>query len=418
MDNRQLTPSIVGPVAEAARPAGLVAAVAPANQEFDDRAALSAWLAIFDIKSPATAASYRSQTRKFSMFLNLLHPERPSNRQLQLASEQDVAAYEAALIHRAHSSVGMPVLRLSADQMLQYQLRRQPFENPLKRSSANQAIAVIHAMYDFMRTPNAAMRQPYVVFNPARRVLKAGNRTPRKIDRILPLEAVQAMREYLLQTIKIAQATDELKAWRQAERKLWMHTLLFGLWSRREETVNLNMGDFTQADGRSWKVRLLRKGQQEQEIVVPNWVIEGLRRYRTSMGMPPQWAPGETTPALLDVRHEPGRLARPLSAHTLYMQMKELAKDTADEIRAGIMLQELEQPEREHIINTLERCSPHWFRHTGPTIAINNGKMSLTDASSFLGHKTTATTTMMYHHADDKQTRDGLEEMGRMIGAG
>lgn len=409
------SPTEIIPLPATAHP-GLVRNPVHGAHDLDDHAALTTWLAIFRIKSTATEKSYRSQTSKFRMFLHLLHPERPANRQLQLATEQDVAMYEAALLHRAHNGLTLPGLILSEEQMQLFQLRRQPFAQPLKRSSANQAIAVIHAMYDFMCVPNAAMPQPYVQFNPARRVLKASSRTPRKIDRVLPIEALEAMRQNLLATIATARAAHDEVVFRHAERGLWMMTLLFGLWGRREETVKLTMGDFVQGPDRKWSVRLLRKGQREQDIAVPDWVIEGLRRYRTSLGLPTDWPRGDTTPVLLDVRHTRGRLARHLSAHTLYTQIKEIALEAAQEVAEGVLLPDLNDQDRQRIIDQLKNCSPHWFRHTGPTIAINNGMMTLPDASNLLGHASTATTSMMYHHADEQKTRSGLEQMGRALG--
>jgi integrase len=99
------------------------------------------------------------------------------------------------------------------------------------------------------------------------------------------------------------------------------------------------------------------------------------------------------------------------------LQIKALAYATANEIDASMLLEDITSEDRERIAGTLRRCSPHWFRHTGPTIAINTGLMSLTNASQLLGHTSTATTTAMYHHADEKQTREGMEAMGRMIGS-
>lgn len=383
----------------------------------DDNSVLQAWLAVFEMKSPQTANSYRSQSNKFRMFLQLLHPQRPQNFQLKLATEMDVAAYEAALSHQTRANLTLPSLRLTQDQLQHFGWARQPFASPLKRSSVNQAVAVLHAMFDYFRTPNAGMREPYVVVNPARRVVKAGNRKPTKIDRVLPKDALRAMNTYLVTGIENAQAHNDLSAVRRMERQLWMLSLLFGLWARREEVVKLSMGDFFQAYDGTWYVKLQRKGSHEQDVPVPDWVMHRLGRYRKSMNLPAQHAPGEPLPAVLDVRYTEFSLARRISAHTLYMQIKDLAACTADELSAGQLLAEMAAEERKRIASILQRCSPHWFRHTGPTIAINSGAMTLPDASHLLGHQSTATTSLMYHHADEAKTRAGMEELG-LIWAG
>jgi len=392
--------------------AGLALSGQPVGAADDDNSVLRAWLAVFEMKSQQTASSYRSQSNKFRMFLQLLHPQRPQSFQLKLATEMDVAAYEAALSHQTRGNLTLPSLRLSPDQLMAYGWTRQPFARPLKKSSVNQAIAVLHAMYDYLRTPNAGMLEPYVVVNPARRVVKAGNRKPTKIDRVLPKAALLAMNSYLLASIANAQSQNDLSAVRRMERQLWMLSLLFGLWARREEVVKLSMGDFFQAYDGTWFVKLQRKGGHEQDVPVPDWVMQRLGRYRKSMNLPAQHAPGEPLPAVLDVRYTELSRARRISAHTLYMQIKDLAISTADELSAGRLLADLAADERSRLSNILQRCSPHWFRHTGPTIAINTGAMTLPDASHLLGHQSTATTSLMYHHADEANTRAGMQELG------
>jgi integrase len=381
----------------------------------DDDAALTAWLSVFMLSRRTTARSYRSQSKKFRLFLSLLHPDRPPQHQLKLATELDVVAYEAALSHRSQAGLNVAALRLAPEQMQRFHLTRQPFVAPLKRSSVNQALAVIHAMYDFLRQPNAAMPEPYVTVNPCRRVLKAGSRTPQKIDRVLPAEAIKAMQDYLTAAIEESQKQSDQEALRHLRRQQWILALLFGLWARRDEICKLKMGDFLQQADGSWRVRLQRKGGSEQSIPVPSWILEHLKRYRSSVELPDRWSPDDSMPALLDVRSRSASSRRGVSAHTLYVQVKALAWSTANEIEAKMLLHDASLEDRERVIYALRRCSPHWFRHTGPTMAINAGHMSLTNASALLGHASIATTTAMYHHADEQQTRQGMESLGRLI---
>jgi integrase/recombinase XerD len=384
----------------------------------DDDAAIATWLSVFQAKNTRTVHSYRSQSTKWRRFLELLHPERPNQYQIKLATEQDAIAYELALSHRTPEGKPQPTSNaflLTPDQLQAHGWKKQPFAQPLKRSSVNQALAVVHAMYDYLREPNAAMTEAYVAVNPLRRVLKSGIRTPRKTERILPQAAVQSMNIYVLRGIETARALGDEATTRLMERRLWMLTLLFGLWTRREEITRLEMGSFCRSPNRQWQVRLHRKGDREHMLAVPDWVIAGLRRYRASIGLPEQWLSGDTTPALLDLRFKGLPCHKKLSAHTLYIQIKNLASETAIEIESGRLLQELGDEEKGEIVGALQRCSPHWFRHTGPSLAINSGTMTLAQAAEVLDHKSTSTTWSMYYHGDDNQTRAGLEKMAQFM---
>lgn len=398
------------------RNSGEITETRPTDLRFGDDEALRLWVSIFDHKSPATARHYRTQSGKFRLFLRLLHPEWSANCHLQMARESDVAMYEQALGLKAGRNGVRPNLRLSPDELSLHGLQDQPFETALKQSSINQALSVLNAMYEFFRTPNGVMVEPYVTVNPVKRVRKSSTRTVTQTDRHIPLEGIQAMNSYALSAIEQAKMTGDTAAVLNYERKLWIFTLLFGLWGRRDEVSKLSMGDFRQLYDQEWKATLQRKGGKIEEIPVAKWVITALRRYRASLGLPAAWQAGDMTPAVTGVRQvaTKGRQisTQHVNAQTLYVQVRLLACETADEIGLGRLLPDLEQEQREMLIERLKRCSPHWFRHTGPTIAINSGAMSVENASKMLGHSSLATTTQMYYHADDKKTRAGLDSLG------
>lgn len=381
-----------------------------------DTEVLRKWLSVFDIKSPATARHYRTQTSKYRMFLQLLHPDWPTDSHLRLATEQDVTLYELALSRKVKpNGPPPPDLRLNDEEMRYYGLTKQPFVKALKKSSVNQSLTVLNALYEYLITPNEGMKQQYVTFNPLKRVRKSENRASNQVDRVIPLEGIQAMHYYVNIAIECAKEARDSKAVIGYERKLWMFTLLFGLWGRREELCQLSMGDFHQTHKTMWKVKLLRKGNFNTKIPAANWVIAGLRRYRASVGLPAAWADGDTTPAILGIRTQSGRAGlKHISAQTIYTEIKALADETATELEAG-MMSALSPEVRKMLITRLKICSPHWFRHSGPTIAINSGAISIENASKFLGHSSVAVTSGMYYHADENQTQDGMNALGETL---
>ena len=402
------------------------------NQQFDDARALQTWLSIFDHKNRATARHYRTQVGKFMLFLRLVHPDWDPSYCLKLATEQDVAAFEMALSHKAPATGprgSQANYRLTQAQLEAEGLSSQPFAKSLAKSSISQALSVLNAMYEFLRQPNGAMTEPYVTINPVKRVRKSATRNVAQTDRHIPLDGVQAMHACILSVIEHARASGDQTAVQRYERKLWIFALLFGLWGRREEISKLSMGDFVQQHDGAWRANLSRKGGKEESLPVAGWVMDSLRRYRTSLGLPRAWAPNDGSPAIGRIRSRPEPALRtslaaslaPLDAHqhitdqVLYLEVKSLANETADEVALGMLLPDIEPERREMLVERLRRCSPHWFRHTGPTIAINNGSMTIEHASKMLGHSNLATTSQMYYHADDGKTRSGLDSLGSLL---
>jgi integrase len=386
------------------------------SQPFGDTQALGLWLSIFDLKSPSTARHYRTQTAKFRLFLQLLHPDWASNTHIQQASEEDVALYEHALGLKELPNGSAPNLLLSGTELTQLGIVDQPFAKALKESSINQALSVLNALYEYLRTPNGVMVTPYVVVNPVKRVRKRINRSVAQTDRSIPIEGIQAMNTYMHTVIARAESIGDKVTAANYERKLWIFTLLFGLWGRREELSKLSMKDFKQKSSKEWEVSLLRKGGKREDQPVANWVIAGLRRYRKSVGLLSNWALDDPLPSILGIRTRMGRAgAKHVSPQVLYLEIVALAKETAHEISSGNLLPAVDHEERVFLSEKLGRCSPHWFRHSGPTISINDGSISLQLASKILGHSSVATTSQMYFHADKNKMRQGLDALGSKL---
>jgi integrase len=269
---------------------------------------------------------------------------------------------------------------------------------------------VLNAMYEFLKVPSGAMPMPLVRLNPVRRVRKSASRIQMQTDRHLPLDAIQAMHGYVQVSIDGATAQGDVPGAMKFERRLWLFTLLFGLWGRRQELCNLCFGDFIQQQhDASWRVTLHRKGGKEQQLPVPEWVMRNLLRYRHCIGLSSTWIPNDSTPAISPIKSS-GRAG--ISPETMYAEIRALAAETASELLAGRLIETLTPERGEMLAGLLVRCSPHWFRHSGPTIAINTGVMSMGNASKMLGHASQATTYQMYYHADDNETRSALDGLG------
>jgi integrase len=206
----------------------------------------------------------------------------------------------------------------------------------------------------------------------------------------------------------------------RAERTRWILILLFVAWLRRDELARLRMKDFRQEhlEGK-WTLQTLGKGNKPRTIPLPQLIIAALVRYREAMGLPALPAPDDPLPAVLPIprgRAEGCTQATPLSVDVIYTAVKSIARKAADTLEASDP-EEAKRPgsDLSMTIRTLRSLSPHWFRHSGATTALNRG-MPLQEASKLLGHASPATTANMYHHLDDEAVRDRLEAtFGRVI---
>lgn len=410
----------------------------------DDLSQLQHWLAGFGHKSLNTFRSYRTEAMRFRLFLKCMYPERlgtEAERYLMRdATETDVMLYEAVLAQSSYAGAAAPRVSPATELLSSLQLEsalvsgpfhrtkarealpKNPFARASSQSSINLSLTILRAMYEAWREPPAQHMQPYVMFNPASRPSKQMPRAAVQSDRHIPKEVLTAMAQHNLRALEEAHADAHLfpdSASHRArvdklERRQWIFTVLFGLWVRRQEAVSLKMNSFSQDFNGDWSVTVFRKGRKEQSIPISEWVLGGLKRYRQHLGFEATPKANDTRPAILRLE---GRetTERNLTAETLYLEIKQLATEVSDEIALGRLMPDVTPAQREQAVTMLKSFSPHWFRHTGATLSINSGAMSLENASKFLGHSSVSITAAIYHHQDDAALRSGIDALSHLV---
>lgn len=421
--------------------------------EMNDEQALAGWLGFVSLRNQQTYRSYRAEVTRFRVFLEQVHLTPAQQAQshgaeflLRDATELDVLHYEAHLLGRYRTGASAPALRVRREILNRHGRAEQPFlkaakaapasqaqfqiDEPLqlKASSANQALSILHALYEYFIRPDPRTKASYVGANPVKRIKTSMNRSQRQTNRNFPIEAITAMMQTLSLASKArpseqAVGTSTLTYELQIARQRWIVALLFGLWGRRAEIAGLRMCDFSY-DGVRWTVRVSRKGGKEQSLPAASWVIKELMRYRESLGLSALPHRDDLSPAIgrlrrrecRDGRESAGIAARgeqaTISADTVYREVTACAHRAAKAINDGLVLCDLDTVERQRVAGLLVEITPHWFRHSGASMAINNGVMSLENASKMLGHSSTTITAEMYYHPDQGQIEEGMQQLG------
>ena len=118
------------------------------------------------------------------------------------------------------------------------------------------------------------------------------------------------------------------------------------------------MGSF-EASPDGWNLRLVGKGNKKAKIVVTKKLINELRIYRESLGLPPLPSPGEARPAILAVTGKD----KGLTNQAIYLLCKVIFDQAANRM-------ETDDPAA---AARLRQATPHWMRHTGVTHAMESG---------------------------------------------
>ena len=169
-----------------------------------------------------------------------------------------------------------------------------------------------------------------------------------KIRRLSPLQW-----DYVIETAELLAKDDP----QVHERTLFVLTALFGMYLRISELVETprwqpQMGHFQMDQEENWWFITVGKGNKEREVSVSDAMLEALKRYRLSRGLPPLPAPGESTPLIHKTRGKGGitstRQIRGIVQHCFTRTAAKMKEEGFSE-----------EADR------LETATVHWLRHTG-----------------------------------------------------
>ncbi len=141
------------------------------------------------------------------------------------------------------------------------------------------------------------------------------------------------------------------------ERTLFIMTALYAMYLRISELVETprwqpQMGHFQLDQEGNWWFLTIGKGNKEREISVSDAMLEALKRYRRSRGLPPLPAPGEASPLIHRNRGRGGM--------TSTRQIRRIAQSCFDRAIARLRAEGWNEE-----ADRLGDATVHWLRHTG-----------------------------------------------------
>ena len=387
---------------------GLTRYIAPTQSP--DLQAIAFWLAVYQSRSPHTYRTYAKEASRWLAFLELNKgPNHPSL--LQIAGEDDIHAYLLSLGRPAHLREAQhdPFEPLILPQHLirKYAINGQPFATEHQPRSIAHATACLSALYKFLSGQIDSQTPAYVTHNPTLRLSRMLGRRVEKASRHFTREIY---RELIVTTEQEAAKRQDRENQLLQSRRRWIVVLLWGLWIRIAEAASLKFSSFYKAND-LWTVTVIGKGRKERALEVTSGVMQELSRYRESIGLPPLLLAIEATPAIQPVRPARDRPAgKTCTTSSIYREVKIVADLTARRLESCASA--LPEDEKQRLIERIKSISPHWFRHSAASEAIN-ADFPMRDAADRLGHSSMDTTSSMYYHADARKKVWALEAIER-----
>ena len=347
----------------------------------DDENAIKVFLDSYARKSRHTIRSYEKECGRFLLWLRATRPA--DHALLPQASVQDINAYLQFLADPRE---------FKRDFLQANGWNHQPFRKKLDVESVKHCLSVLHKMFSAFREMRASKTEPFCKFNPvtlAHQVESVSGNDD---------EIEQALTEHEWATIQEtveAMPRESERDRSKYHRYRWVINLLYRSFLRREEAAGLTMASF-QPSPDGWNIKLVGKGQKRAKIIATEKLMNELRIYRTSLGLPPLPTPGEEGPAIRPVSGK----EKPVSAQTIYLICTSIFEKAAQRIEST----------DSHAATRLRKASPHWMRHTGVSHAMEGG-VDPRYVQAQARHSS-LNVTARYDHKRRQAWRKAFEEVG------
>jgi len=220
-------------------------------------------------------------------------------------------------------------------------------EYVLSQAALQSLFSVLSSFFNFL------IQESYIAANPVSQMRQKSkflrkHQSQGKIRRLSPL-----------QWDFVIEAAETLAKRQPAvhERTLFVMNALYAMYLRISELVETprwqpQMGHFQPDQEGNWWFLTVGKGNKEREISVSDAMLESLKRYRQSRGLPPLPSPGESTPLIHKTRGR-GGIGSTRQIRSIVQKCFNLAVD------------KLRREGFQGDADRLASATVHWLRHTG-----------------------------------------------------
>lgn len=220
-------------------------------------------------------------------------------------------------------------------------------EYALSQKALQAIFAICGSFYNYL------IQENYIGFNPVAQIRQKNKFLRKKNTKGIVRRLSELQWAYVIEIVeKMAYQAPELH-----ERSLFLVKALYGMYLRISELASSarwqpQMGHFQKDMDGNWWFMTVGKGNKERMISVSDAMLDALRRYRQSLGLPPLPTRGETTPLICKTK---GR--GPIQSTRQIRSIVQACFDAAFEkmVADGLKEDALE----------LRTATVHWLRHTG-----------------------------------------------------
>lgn len=220
-------------------------------------------------------------------------------------------------------------------------------EYVLSQAAIQSLFSVLSSFFNFLIQENYLKSNPVSQMRQKSKFLRK-HQSQGKIRRLSPLQW-----DYVIDSAQEMARLDP----QTHERTLFVMNALFAMYLRISELVETprwqpQMGHFQVDQEGNWWFVTVGKGNKEREISVSDAMLEALKRYRKSRGLPALPSPGEPSPLVHKTRGK-GGITSTRQIRLIVQKCFDLA---ADKMRKDGFEEDAQR---------LGDATVHWLRHTG-----------------------------------------------------
>lgn len=217
----------------------------------------------------------------------------------------------------------------------------------LSQAAVQAIFAVLSSFFNFL------VQEDYLQANPVSQI-RQKSKFLRKGAAQKPIRRLSNLQWSYVIGVAEALAREQPEA---HERTLFIMNALFGMYLRISELVETarwtpTMGDFERDLQGHWWFRTVGKGNKERLVSVSDSMLDALKRFRRSRGLPELPVPGESTPLIHKTKGRGGITSTRQIRHIV-----QLCFDKA--------VQAMENDGHTEEAAQLGAATVHWLRHTG-----------------------------------------------------